>query len=111
MSDTMSGFIKSLDSIYSLHDDPEMFSNMVRKIMNEMQSEPALQVLLADEDIHTMIRGLRQHAGMAQVKRVEAKEKRGKSTGGRKGKTSESVDSALESLNMMFGGIKLDVGG
>lgn len=66
-------FIDSLNAIYTLHDDPDMFVDMVKKIMSEMQDNPDLALLLAPggEDSNAMIRGLRQQAGMAQVKKQE----------------------------------------
>ena len=97
---TQQAFIKSLDSIYSLKDDPDMFVDVVRRIMSEMQDRPELAVLLAPEDSGAMIRGLRQQAGMAQVKKQAAKDKRGKKAAK---PNSEAVDSALQSLQGLAG--------
>lgn len=100
-------FIKSLDSIYNLHADPGMFVDMVRRIMTDMQENPALVSLLADDDSFTMITGLRQQAGMAQVKKVEAKEKRGTGSGARTTKSKSVEDSVMASLSA-FAGMPLD---
>ncbi len=100
-------FIKSLDSIYRLHADPAMFVDMVRRIMTDMQENPALVSLLADDDSFTMITGLRQQAGMAQVKKVEAKEKRGTGGGARSAKSKSVEDSVMASLSA-FAGMSLD---
>ena len=96
-------FIDSLDSIYRLHDDPEMFVNMVRRIMSEMQERPELCELLAaskGQDSNAIIRGLRQSAGMAQVKKVESKAKR---TGGKAKPQSAQVDSVMQTLQGLAG--------
>lgn len=96
-------FIDSLDSIYRLHDDPEMFTNMVRKIMSEMQARPELCELLAaskGQDSNAIIRGLRQSAGMAQVKKQESKAKR---SGKAAKPQSEAVDSVMASLQGLAG--------
>lgn len=97
-------FIDSLDSIYRLHDDPEMFVNMVRRIMSEMQDRPELMPLLAPggEDSNALIRGLRQSAGLAQVKKTESKAKRGNG-GGRAKPQSAMVDSAMKTLQGLAG--------
>jgi len=101
-------FVKSLDSIYSLHNDPDMFVDMVRKIMSEMQSNPDLVELLADEDSQAMISGLRQQAGMAQVKKQESKKKRGTGNGkSSSSKTASAIDSVAASL-AAFSGLSLD---
>lgn len=107
LTEIQTRFIKSLDSIYRLHDDREMFVDVVRKIMSELKENPDLTGLLAKwpEDINAMIRGLRQSAGMSQVKKQDEKAKRSKSkTGG--GRNSAAVDSALETLQGLanFGG-------
>ena len=71
-----------------------MFVDMVRKTQREMQEHPALGKLLCDADVRIAIRGMRQSAGLAQVKKVAAKEKRGKTA-----KTNTAaVASAMDSL-------------
>lgn len=101
MTDQMKGFVDSLDAIYRLHDDPEMFANVVRKIMSEMQDNPALVELLADQDSNALIRGLRQHAGLAQVKKQESKAKR---AGNKSSKPQSAVmDSVMSTLQGLAG--------
>ncbi len=102
MTEQMQGFISSLDAIYKLHDDPEMFANVVRKIMSEMQDNPNLVDLLADEDSNALIRGLRQHAGLAQVKKQESKAKYARGKASQKPQ-SAAVDSVMSSLQQLAG--------
>lgn len=98
MTPQMTQFVKSLDSIYHLHTEPEMFVDMVRRIMSDMQDNPNLVSLLADDDSFTMITGLRQQAGMAQVRKVESKAKRGSSGAKSVAKTSSAMDSVADAL-------------
>lgn len=99
LDEQQKGFVKSLDAIYSLHAEPDLFVNMVSKIMSDMADNPALADLLADEDSNAMIRGLRQSAGLAQVKKQESKAKRG----GRSSKPNPKLDEALATLQGIAG--------
>jgi hypothetical protein len=101
-------FIKSLDSLYNLHADPTMFVDMVRRIMTDMQDNPALVGLLADDDSYTMITGLRQQAGMAQVKKIESKAKKGGAAGGARSVKNKSVEDSVMASLSAFAGMSLD---
>jgi predicted component of type VI protein secretion system len=67
----MKEFVQQLDSIYEVVHDPELFGGMIRTIMQEMQENPDYVKLMADEDMHTMIRGLRSSMGLAKIKKAE----------------------------------------
>lgn len=69
-------FGETLDSVYVVLGDAEMFGQMIRVIMQELADNPEYAKLLADEDIRVMIRGMRSSMGMARVKKQEAKAKR-----------------------------------
>ena len=99
LDDQQKGFVKSLDAIYSLHSEPDLFVDMVSKIMSDMADNPALAELLADEDSNAMIRGLRQSAGLAQVKKQESKAKRG----GKSTKPNPKLDEAMATLQGLAG--------
>lgn len=99
MADHAKAFVKSLDSIYNLHNDREMFVSVVSKIMTEMQEDKSLAKLLAPEDANAIMRGMRQAAGMAQVKKQAATAKR---KGGSK-KESALQSAAMDSLLSVAG--------
>lgn len=104
MTDQMISFVKSLDSIFQLVADPEMFVDMVRKTQREMQEYPALGKLLCDADVRVAIRGMRQSAGLAQVKKQAAKESRSKTAK----VNSAAVTSAMDSLLSLAGSTAFD---
>ena len=99
MAEHAIAFMKSLDSIYNLHNDREMFVSVVSKIMSEMQEDKSLAKLLAPEDANAIMRGMRQAAGMAQVKKVKATEKRK----GGSSKNSAIQAAAMDSLLSVAG--------
>lgn len=71
LTDGMKAFVTSLDSIYEIVHDAELFGQMIRTIMQELQENPEYTKLLADQDVHTMLRGLRSSMGLAKIKKAE----------------------------------------
>lgn len=62
-------FVEQLDGIYQVLNDPEMFGQSVRIIMMEMQENPEYEKLISDQDVHTMIRAMRNTMGLAKIKK------------------------------------------
>lgn len=101
-------FIESLDGIYPVLHDPELFGQAVRMIMLELQENPEYIKLVQDQDVHTMIRGMRNTMGLAKIRKQEKSRK----TGGAakksaRGKSSVSEDD-MALLDSLLGGGGLD---
>lgn len=95
-------FVESLDGIYSVLHDSEMFGQAVRMIMIELQENQEYEKLLSDSDVHTMIRGMRRTMGLARVRKQEKSRKAKTNTNARK-KAGVS-DEAMALLNKVMGG-------
>lgn len=93
-------FVESLDSIYEVLHDAEMFGQMVRTIMQELAENDELKCLLSDPDIHVMIRGMRRTMGLARVRKQE-KSRKGKTQGNARAKSAVS-DDAMQLLNSLM---------
>lgn len=94
-------FVESLDGIYQVLNDPEMFGQSVRVIMMELQENPEYIKLIADQDVHTMIRGMRNTMGLARVKKQEKSRKTGQAS---RAKKSQVNDAAMNMLDGLLGG-------
>lgn len=94
-------FVESLDGIYGVLHDSEMFGQSVRMIMIELQENPEYEKLLSDSDIHTMIRGMRRTMGLARVRKQEKSRKAKTNTNARK-KAGVS-DDAMALLSGLMG--------
>lgn len=95
-------FIDSLDGIYTVLNDPEMFGQMIRNIMMELTQNPEYIKLVVDQDVHTMIRAMRNTMGLAKIKKIDSKAK--KSNGaGRGRKTSPADEEMLSTLEGLAG--------
>jgi hypothetical protein len=70
-------FVESLDGVYQVLHDPELFGQAVRLVMIELQDHNEYEKLLADSDIHVMIRGMRRTMGLARVRKQEKTRKSG----------------------------------
>lgn len=95
-------FVESLDAIYGVLHDSEMFGQTVRMIMLELQDNPEYEKLLSDSDVHTMIRGMRRTMGLARVRKQEKSRKVGTQKNARK--TSGLSDSAMALMDQLMGG-------
>lgn len=97
-------FIESLDGIYPVLHDPELFGQAVRIIMLELQEHPEYKPLLADQDVHTMIRGMRNTMGLARIRKQEKSRKTGGATKkAARGKSAVSDDD-MALLDSLLGG-------
>lgn len=94
-------FVESLDGIYQVLHDPEMFGQAVRMVMLELQENNEYDKLLADSDIHVMIRGMRRTMGLARVRKQEKSRKAGTNKNARTKAGLADKDMAL--LNMLMG--------
>lgn len=95
-------FVESLDGIYQVLHDPEMFGQLVRIIMMELQEYPEYERLMSDSDIHVMIAGMRRTMGLARVRKQE-KSRKGKTQTNARAKSGVS-DEAMDILNKLMGG-------
>lgn len=100
LSEAQQGFIKALDSLYVLGSDPEMFVNVCSSVMSTMQSDGNLHDMLADADVHTMLSGLRQQAGLARARKQEEKKTRGNG-GGSKSRAKKNQAEIDDVANML----------
>ena len=94
-------FVESLDGIYQVLNDPEMFGQAVRLVMIELQENNEYDKLLADSDIHVMIRGMRRTMGLARVRKQEKGRKAATNKNARTKASLADKDMAL--LNMLMG--------
>ena len=101
LTDGMKMFVESLDSIYDVLFDALLFGNMTRTIMQELQENPDYIKLVADEDVHIMIRGMREAMGLARIKKVEGKRKSPAA------KKTVSVNANVSVFDDMFGDMDL----
>lgn len=70
-------FVESLNRIYEILNDSEMFGQQIRQLMMELQENPEFQELLSDQDVHVMIRAMRNTMGLARVKKQSKQRKSG----------------------------------
>lgn len=96
LGESQLAFVTLLNSVYEVMHDPELFGQMIRTIMQEMQEHPDYMDLVADQDVHVMIRGLRSSMGLAKIKKAE------KSTKSRAGKASPKTPEMVNTLDEMF---------
>lgn len=89
-------FVAQIDSIYEIMHDPELFGNMVKIIMQEMNENPDYVNLMADDDVHALIRGLRSSMGLAKIKKAE------KSVKGRAAKKATPATAMAGTLDELF---------
>ena len=94
-------FVESLDGIYQVLHDPELFGQSVRMVMIELQEHNEYEKLLADSDIHVMIRGMRRTMGLARVRKQE---KTSKARTNKNARTKAGLaDKDMALLNMLMG--------
>jgi hypothetical protein len=94
-------FVQSLDGIYEVLHDPDMFGQSVRIIMLEMAENKEYKKLITDEDVHVIIRGMRNTMGLAKIKKQEKSRKNATpKTKAARGKAAVGEDdmAMLESL-------------
>lgn len=98
MTDGMQSFVELIGSVYETLNEPEAFGQVIRNLMAELQENPEYDKLLVDADVNSMMRGLRQTMGLAQIKKASTK----KSPVGKKALSGKAAMLAT-SLEGMFG--------
>lgn len=98
-------FVESLDGIYQVLNDPEMFGQAIRIIMMELQENREYMKLIQDQDVHVMLRAMRNTMGLARIKKQEKSRTKGSGTAkaGRAKKSSVS-EADLGLLDAIMGG-------
>lgn len=96
-------FVESLNGIYEVLHDPEMFGQSVRIVMLELAENKEYKKLIVDEDVHVIIRGMRNVMGLAKIKKQEKSRKTGGASKAKGGKNSPSSDD-MAMLDELFGG-------
>lgn len=64
-------FIELVSGIYTCMNDPQMFGNVIRSFMQELQQNNEYDKLLVDADVNAMMAGLRSSMGMSKIKKQE----------------------------------------
>lgn len=100
MSAGMQGFLGLIENVYSVLNEPEIFGQTIRNLMSELAENPEYDKLLVDADVNTMMRGLRQTMGLAQIKKQSTK--RGPA------KKVKEIGVLAGNLDSMFGGGEFD---
>lgn len=101
MTPGMLSFVESLDSIYLILNDTDMFAQSVRTIMMELQENPEYDKLISDTDVHVMIRAMRNTMGLARVK----KQAKSRKTGTGKAKTPSRKQALMDKALALSVGI------
>lgn len=97
-------FVEQLDGIYQILNDPEMFAQSVRIIMMELQENPEYEKLVSDQDVHTMIRAMRNTMGLARIKKQSKSRSAKNSTAAKKAAGTKGLSAdALALLDAMGG--------
>lgn len=102
-TEDMKQFGALVDSVPDLFDDPQVMQQVIRSIMVELQQNPEFMEVMTDEDVNTMIRGMRDVLGLAHVKKVAAKKKAGGSTRKKKSALSDEQTAELDNLFAKLG--------
>jgi len=96
-------FVEQLDGVYPLLADPELFAQSIRIIMIELQENPEYIKLVADQDVHVMIQGMRRSMGLARIKKQEKSRKTTTPRATKQKKSGVSADD-LALLDSIMGG-------
>lgn len=100
LTDQQRSFIESLDALYS-GAEPELLAQVCVSIMTELQSHPALDSQLMDEDIRTLIIAMRNSMGLARVKKATAKTKPASGGATKKPSGNARVNEVLSILDSL----------
>lgn len=104
LSPEMAGFVESLDSMYLVLNDSDMFAQSIRQIMMELQENPEYEKLVSDQDVHVMIRAMRNTMGLAKIRKQAKSRKTGTTKARAPSKKQALLDKALSlSIGMDVG--------
>lgn len=85
--------------------EPDLLGGIIKSIMMELANNPEYRKLISPQDVHVMIRGMRDSMGMARIQKAEAKAKR---SGGARTKKAKVDDlDTLAALDEAFAGVEL----
>ena len=73
-------FVEMMDGVYDLLDDPELLGMVIKNIMIELKANPQYINMVTKDDVRQWVRTMRHTMGLARIKKMESKEKRGKGT-------------------------------
>jgi hypothetical protein len=108
----MEGFVESLNAMYLVLNDTDMFAQSIRQIMMELQENPEYEKLISDQDVHVMIRAMRNTMGLAKIRKQAKQRKGGTGTKARApSKKQAMLDKALKAAMGVAGagmGIEVD---
>ena len=105
LSDAQRSFIESVNTVYSVTHDAELFSQIIRIIMQEMRANPEFEEMLSDQDVGMMVRGMREAMGVA---RVQIASKKRTTTGGAKKPAKPSAK--MSELENLMGSLGINIG-
>ena len=95
MTPDMEAFVENLNSIYLILNDSDMFAQSIRTIMMELQENPEYEKLISDQDVHVMIRAMRNTMGLARIRKQQKSRKPGVSKSRAPSKKQALMDKAL----------------
>lgn len=101
MRESCQHFVEMIDGVYTMFDDPEMLSNVIRGIMIELKNNKQYMKLVVREDVRTWVRAMRENMGLAVVKKQEKKTSRGTGRSSKKAQ-DDDVMSAFADLGINF---------
>lgn len=93
-------FIELIDGVYDQLHDPEFLGQVIRNIMIELKENPQYIKHICDDDVRVWIRTMRESMGLARVKKLETKAKRGSGGASRSKKVDDDLMADLESLGI-----------
>lgn len=85
----MKQFVDLIDGVYSILDDPEMLSNVIRSIMIELKANPQYMRQVTKTDVRTWVRAMRDSMGLARIRKQEKKTTRSGSGASKAGKVMD----------------------
>lgn len=109
MTEGMKMFVESLDSIYTILNDSQMFGQQIRQIMMELQENPEYEKLISDTDVHVMIRAMRNTMGLARVRKQAKSRKSGTTAKSRTPSRKQALMDKALSLSIGIPGLGDDV--
>lgn len=109
MTPEMTGFVDSLNAMYFVLNDTDMFAQSIRQIMMELQENPEYEKLISDQDVHVMIRAMRNTMGLAKIRKQAKQRKTGSAKTRTPSKKQALLDKAMSAALGVSGmGIEID---
>jgi len=96
-------FIETITSITEYYDNPSALSGVLRTIMLELHAKPQYMQMVSDENIHNMVRAMRETLGMTQAVKAVNKSKGGGAKRKATGTIANSSDLIAAAADFDFG--------